>query len=299
MLLHISSPTVRQVLAFHALYPNWALHVLLSYAIEQYFLEFQEIHRKSICSLILDSGAYTLNKSVWAKRPPNILRAYANFSNLSSKYYDFSFNLDEDFSLHGYDVNMFNQLELEEANLDPVPVIHNINNTDEADRFIDFGYDIIAIGQCQGGRPLKKLERVIERIHNKRVKVHVFGVTKIEPLLKLPIWSCDSSSWVQYVKYGQVLWWNQELVDWNPIECIYFPKEQVEHDSKKGRNYWDYIYRDQFDTYLEQKLGITYDHLTGDESEYYRGLANILFYKEMERYITECHAKVFGFTFDE
>ena len=254
MLLHISSPTVRQVLAFHALYPNWPLHVLLSYAIEQHFEEFQKIHRKSICSLILDSGAYTLNKSKWAKRPQNILRAYANTSELSSKYYDFIFNLDEDFSLHGYDVNMFNQIELEEANLDPVPVLHNIDNMDEARRFIDLGYDIVAIGQCQGGRPIRKLHHVINTLHDNGVKVHLFGVTKLEPLMKLPVWSCDSSSWVQYVKYGQVMWWNEELVDWDPIERIYFPDKQVDHDPKKGRNYWRYRYKDQFDTYLDPFL---------------------------------------------
>ena len=299
MLLHISSPTVKQVLAFHALFPNWPLNVLLSYAIEKYFQDFQEIHRKKICSLILDSGAYTLNKSKWAKRPPNILRAYANTSELSSKYYDFIFNLDEDFSLHGYDVNMFNQIELEEANLDPVPVIHNINNTDEARRFIDLGYDIVAIGQCQGGRPIKKLRRIVNMLHDSKVKVHLFGVTKLEPLMKLPVWSCDSSSWVQYVKYGQVMWWNEELVDWDPIERIYFPDKQVDHDPRKGRNYWDYSYKAQFDTYLDQKLGITHDHLTGGDSEHYRGLVNILFFKEMERYVTEFHTKVCGYVFDE
>lgn len=298
MLLHISSPTVRQVLEFHARYPNWPLHVLLSYAIEKHFQEFQELHRKSICSLILDSGAYTLNKSAWVKRPPNILRAYANFSELASKYYDFIFNLDEDFTLHGYDVNMFNQLELEESKLDPVPVIHNLDN-DEVDRFINLGYDLIAIGQCQGGRPFGKLKRVVEKCYDKNIKVHLFGVTELEPLMKLPIWSCDSSSWAQYVKYGQIMWWNSELVDWNPIECIYFPKEQVEHDPSKGRNYWDYIYKDQFDQYLATNLGITYDHLIGQEKELYRSMVNILFYKEMERYITEYHQKVHGYTFDE
>lgn len=297
MLLHISSPTVRQVLEFHARFPKWPLNVLLSFAIEQHFQEFQEMHRNKICSLILDSGAYTLNKSIWVKRPPNILRAYTNFSELASKYYDFIFNLDEDFTLHGYDINMFNQIELEESNIDPIPVIHNLDNN-EADRFIDLGYDLVAIGQCEGGRPFKKLDRVVNKLHAKNVKVHLFGVTEIEALAKLPIWSCDSSSWAQYVKYGQVMWWNSELIDWNPIECIYFPKHQINHDPRKGRNYWDYIYQDQFNKYLETNLGITIDNLIGDDKEHYRSLVNILFYKEMERYITEYHRDN-GFTFDE
>ncbi|UJX39273.1 hypothetical protein K9F62_11080 [Desulfovibrio sp. JY] len=298
MLLHISSPTVKQVLAFHALYPDWPLNVLLSYAIEQHFQEFQELYRKNICSLILDSGAYTLNKSSWAKRPKDILRGYANFSEFSSKYYDFIFNLDEDFTLHGYDVNMFNQIELEEANLDPVPVVHNLDN-DEPDRFIDLGYDLVAIGQCEGGRPFKKLKRVVNKFYENNIKVHLFGVTEIELLDKLPIWSCDSSSWAQYVKYGQVMWWNSELVDWNPMEVLYFPKRQVEHDASRGSNYWDYIYQEQFDHYIEKNLGLTVDHLLGSNKEYYRGLVNILFFKEMERYITERHENVHGFFFDE
>ena len=79
MLLHISSPSIAQVLAFHSLHPELPLNVLLSYAVEQPFDDFQEVHRDKIGSLILDSGAYTLNKSKWAKRPKNILTAYANF----------------------------------------------------------------------------------------------------------------------------------------------------------------------------------------------------------------------------
>jgi len=96
------------------------LNVLLTFAKQQDFNDFQVLHRNKIESLILDSGAYTLNKSAWAKRPKNILQAYGNFCKLASKYYNFLFNLDEDFTHHGYDTNMFNQLELETAGLSPV-----------------------------------------------------------------------------------------------------------------------------------------------------------------------------------
>ena len=299
MRVHISSPTIKQILAFHSLHPEMLLNVLLTFAKQQDFNEFQVLHRNKIESLILDSGAYTLNKSAWAKRPKNILQAYGNFCKLASKYYNFLFNLDEDFTHHGYDTNMFNQLELETAGLSPVPVVHNLEN-DEIDRLMDLGYDPIAIGQCQGGRPFSKLKPAVEKIYaDGKRKVHLFGVTELDILRELPIWSCDSSSWAQYVQYGQVMWWNAQLDDWNPIEVVYFPKYQVEHDPSKGRNYWDYIYRDQFDQYIETNLGITIDHLLGRNKVHYRALVNILFFKEMERRVTEYHQQVKGFSFPE
>lgn len=216
MLLHISSPTIEQVLAFHALHPKKPLNVLLSFAAPKIeFEEFQKLHRQKICSLILDSGAYTLNKSVWAKRPKDILKAYANFCKRSSKYYDFSFNLDENFSTHGFDTNMYNQIDLEEVELTPVPVAHNLDTKigSEINRLIKMNYDLIAIGQCQDGRPFSKLKPAIHTIYDDgKRNVHLFGVTELNILQELPIWSCDSSSWVKYVKFGQVMWWNDANV---------------------------------------------------------------------------------------
>ncbi|MHC1790224.1 hypothetical protein [Solidesulfovibrio sp.] len=303
MLLHISSPTIEQVLAFHALHPKRPLNVLLSFAAQKVeFEEFQKLHRKNVCSLILDSGAYTLNKSAWAKRPKNILQAYANFCKRSSKYYDFLFNLDEDFSIHGFDANMYNQLDLEEDELTPISVAHNLDTKKggEIDRLIKMNYDLIAIGQCQDGRPFSKLKPAVHTIYEggKR-NVHLFGVTELNILQELPIWSCDSSSWAKYVKFGQVMWWNDANADWNPWETIYFPKKQVEHDPSKGRNYWDYRFKDEFDQYINTNLNITIDDLIGGKKELYRGLVNIFFFKEMERRVTEYHRDVKKFVFPE
>ena len=298
MLLHISSPSIAQVLAFHDLHPELSLNVLLSYAVEQPFDDFQEVHRDKIGSLILDSGAYTLNKSKWARRPKDTLTAYTHFCSLTSPYYNFYFNLDENFTLHGFDENMYNQLGLEAAGLEPVSVVHNFYNG-EIERLINYGYDIIAIGQCEHGRSFRQLESAVNRIHGAGRKVHLFGVTEIGILQDLPIWSCDSSSWSQYVKYGQVMWWNDANKDWNPYDILYFPKTEREHDASKGKNYWDYRFREEFDAYIGQNLGITIDHLLGSERAFYRSLVNILFYKEMELRITAYHRDVKGFVFPD
>ena len=298
MLLHISSPLIAHVLAFHKLFPKLLLNVLLSYALELSFDDFQEVHRDKIGSLILDSGAYTLNKSKWAKKPKDILTAYAHFCSLTSPYYNFLFNLDENFTSRGFDENMYNQLDLEAAGLEPVPVVHNLYNG-EIERLIDYGYDIIAIGQCEQGRNFRQLESAVKRIHGAQRKVHLFGVTELGVLQDLPIWSCDSSSWSQYVKYGQVMWWNDANKDWNPYDILYFPKTESEHEASKGKNYWDYRFRDEFDAYISKNLNITIDDLIGHEKVLNRSLVNILFYKEMEMRVTAYHRDVKGFVFQE
>jgi hypothetical protein len=298
MLLHISSPLIAHVLAFHKLFPELLLNVLLSYALKLSFNDFQVLHRDIIGSLILDSGAYTLNKSKWAEQPNDILQAYTHFCSLTSPYYNFLFNLDADFTLHGFDENMNNQFALEAAGLKPVPVVHNFYNG-EIERLIDYGYDIIAIGQCEHGRSFSQLESAVNRIHGAERKVHLFGVTERAILQELPIWSCDSSSWAQYVIYGQVMWWNDANKNWNPYDILYFPDDQSEHDASKGKNYWDYRFRDEFDAYIGKNLNITIDNLLGSERVLYRSLVNILFYKEMEMRVTAYHRDVKGFVFKE
>ena len=298
MLLHISSPSIEQILAFHALHPKKPLNVLLTYAKQQHFNDFQVLHRNKICSLILDSGAYTLNKSKWAGRPENLLREYAVFSNYTSCYYDFIFNLDENFTSRGYEENMLNQFDLENRGLDPVPVVHNLFNG-EIERLIEMDYDIIAIGQCENGRSFKQLESAVNRIHGADRKTHLFGVTEYEILRDLPVWSCDSSSWAQYVQYGQVMWWNDDNEDWSPWDVLYFPKLQEEHDPTKGKNYFDYAFKDDLDAYIWNNLRLTVDDLLGVHKVLNRSLVNIYFYKEMEMRLTAHHQDVKGFIFPD
>lgn len=298
MLLHISSPSIEQLLAFRVLQPDKPLNVLLTYAKKQHFNDFQVLHRNKICSLILDSGAYTLNRSEWARRPKNLLKEYAVFSRYTSRYYDFIFNLDENFTSRGYEENMMNQFELEDIGLDPVPVVHNLFNG-EIERLIDLGYEIIAIGQCENGRSFKQLESAVNRIHSAGRKVHLFGITEYQILRDLPVWSCDSSSWAQYVQYGQVMWWNDANKDWAPWDVLYFPKRQEKHDPKKGKNYFDYAFKDEFDAYIWKNLGLTVDDLLGEQKVMNRSLINIFFYKEMELRITAHHRDVMGFIFPD
>lgn len=298
MLLHISSPSIEQVVAFHALHPDKPLNVLLTFAKLQHFDDFQVVNRRKICSLVLDSSAYTSNNSEWERRPKNLLGSYGTFAVYAGRYYDFIFNLDENFTPHGYEENMLNQFDLEEKGLDPVPVVHNLFNG-EIERLIELGYDIIAIGQCQNGRSFRQLESAVNRIHDAGRKVHLFGITEVGILQDLPVWSCDSSSWAQYVKYGQVMWWNDANKDWSPWDVLYFSKKQVEHDPSKGKNYFEYQFSEEFDRYIWDNLKITIDDLLGDRKEHYRALVNILFYKEMEMRITAYHRDVMGFVFPE
>ena len=80
---------------------------------------------------------------------------------------------------------------------------------------------------------------------------------------------------------------------------MYFSKGQVDHDYSKGKNYNNYRYQDEFDKYIMKNLGITYNHLIGEERVFHRAMMNIWFYKEMEMRITAYHRNVMGFVFPE
>jgi hypothetical protein len=78
------------------------LNVLLSFGRrDQAKYDFFVTHRDKVNSIMLDSGAYTVN---WAERiPPTLtLEHYRNYAQLYGQYVEFLFNFDSDFSEDGH-----------------------------------------------------------------------------------------------------------------------------------------------------------------------------------------------------
>lgn len=104
-----------------------------------------------------------------------------------------------------------NQMTMERLGATPLPCFH----FGEDDRYLDWyvkRYPYITIGGLVGkSNPdvIKWLDRIWERYlldgsGKPKLKVHAFGVTRIDLMERYPWHSVDSSSWIQYAVYGHI-----------------------------------------------------------------------------------------------
>lgn len=104
-----------------------------------------------------------------------------------------------------------NQLIMEELGATPLPCFH----FGEDDKFLEWyvaRYPYITIGGLvgkSGNDVIQWLDRIWEKYlldgsGKPRIKVHAFGVTRIELMERYPWFSVDSSSWIQYAVYGHI-----------------------------------------------------------------------------------------------
>lgn len=104
-----------------------------------------------------------------------------------------------------------NQLTMERMGACPLPCFH----FGEDDRYLEWyikRYPYITIGGLVGkSNPdvINWLDRIWEKhildgSGKPRLKVHAFGVTRIELMERYPWHSVDSSSWIQYAVYGHI-----------------------------------------------------------------------------------------------
>ena len=234
-------------------------------------------HRGKINSVILDSGTYTLN---FAKNPGiNIsIDTYESYLLAFGQDYDFYFNFDSDFSKDGFTINNGHQRRLEGAGLKPVPVIHDIYGR-EVEYYIDRGHEIVAVGVSE--RAIDPLYMLTDRLYKAGVKVHLFGTSKYEYLTKLPIWSCDSTTWTKAGAYGSILYWNPHKRDINKTDQIYLEK-YMHTDGKSRIHFSTYAFRGDLESYLAETLGITYQDFYGSDGQFFIRLVNLDFFVRME-----------------
>jgi len=107
-----------------------------------------------------------------------------------------------------------NLKRLEEYGLKPVPVVHYRANIDIwLRRYIEEGYPLIGLGGLVGSITDDNCRAWIDRCFDficqgnghPIVKIHGFGVTSHEYLLRYPWYSVDSTTWVKHAAYGHIL----------------------------------------------------------------------------------------------
>lgn len=110
-----------------------------------------------------------------------------------------------------YDVQRY--LE-DEWDLRPLPVVHYGTDLKYLQRYIEEGHDYIAIGGL--GQEItisvyrEWADRVFDYICDKKtrlpqIKIHGFALTSHKLMTRYPWYSIDSTSWIQYAAFGQII----------------------------------------------------------------------------------------------
>jgi hypothetical protein len=288
MRIYHAAMKLQVLLKYHELFPHKKLNILRSYGLpSSENRNFMETHRDKIGSLILDSGTWTLNNPAAGKSGFKVtLGGYLNYAKQCAPLFDFIFNFDSDFSEKGFATNLENQKRLEDAGLNPVPVIHDIYG-EEIDYYIDQDYPCVALGSFQI-TSLDTLKWVVEKIHAAALKVHLFGTSRFDYIAKVPVFSCDSTTWVQTGAFGCLFYWNPDKSEENKTDKIYL-EEYLPSKSKREVTFSDYFYREELEAYLKNTFGISHQDLLGPEGDLYQRLVNLHHLIQLEELVTKMH----------
>jgi hypothetical protein len=155
--------------------------------------------------IFLDSGAY----SAWQQKKQIDLQAYIDFIYNNRQYIEVYANLDD---IEDPEKTWVNQREMEAQGLSPLPVYH----VGEDEKFLKMAleYEYFAVGgmALKSGTVRESQFDMVFRIicpksnyYKPTHKIHGFGLAAPNLMLSYPWYSVDTTSWVQYGRYGLIL----------------------------------------------------------------------------------------------
>jgi len=163
------------------------------------------VQSKKPIKIFLDSGAY----SAFTQGIKIDIQEYIEFIKKYKRHLEVYANLDV---IKNPDATFRNQLIMEKAGLEPLPVFHFGSDIKWLRRYIDRGHDYIALGVAQNNTT-DKLSPWLDTLFSKYltdsdgmpiIKVHGFAVTNFTVMLRYPWYSVDSTSWIITARTGGV-----------------------------------------------------------------------------------------------
>lgn len=158
-------------------------------------------------TIFLDSGAFTMftkGVSIDLKQYAEFIQRYKHLIHVASSLDAIGRGKEQE----SYD----NFVSLRKFGADVCPVHHARDHDDWLKRYLDEGHEYIFLGGMVAESTVYLrdwLDHVWERYLTNpdgtpRVKVHGFGLTTLELMLKYPWFSVDSTSWVLKSRYGMI-----------------------------------------------------------------------------------------------
>lgn len=286
MILYQASLSLGILKRYHEIFKE-PLNVLLSVALIRGETKgFLMDHRHMVNKIVADSGAWSVAKGV---SDLTIEKVIAYFTEHGGKFDPPGyFNFDTDFGDNGFENNISNQMRMEREGLSPIPVVHNFFD-EEIDYYVGTGrYPWLALGSSQTTN-FGNLKYAVDRIKtwgNPNIKVHWFGGSRFDWLIRTPIASCDTSSWAKQGKYGHIRYWNPHNEDVDKADAIYVGG-WIREQPPGVYHIMEYPWKDELEGYLTATFGLKIRDLWGNDNGSNMQLVNTRFYAELERRINE------------
>lgn len=162
--------------------------------------------KKKKLNIFLDSGAF----SAWAKGEEINLKDYIAFIKKYEKYIEVYANLDV---IGDPKATLKNQKKMEKAGLSPLPCFHYGEDISYLKDYIK-NYEYVSLGgmvPISSADLIKWLDKIFgeyicnTKDHKPKVRVHGFGMTSFDLMLRYPWYSVDSTSWVMTGRFGGVM----------------------------------------------------------------------------------------------
>ncbi|GAB6037746.1 hypothetical protein JCM15519_23050 [Fundidesulfovibrio butyratiphilus] len=296
MKIYLSSLNISVIKELNRINPALKPNVLITFYGLDRPADYTKTYRSMINGLILDCGAFSLNRKklrpeAHAIECDNLFRQYRDYTQRTQNDYDFLFSFDDDFTPNGFDHNLERLMNLEEAGINVVPVIHNLHNH-EIKYFIDAKpkYPLVAIGQCKDDdrENLEVLFEAVDQFYRNGIRVHLFGMTTPKLISHVPAYSCDSKTWVDYATRGKALYHNPASGFLDKEDLIYFPDKQNFSDPGNAVYYKKYKHMDAFLDHIKSKLDLElHDLIAAQTQAMSLSLVNVLYFMELEERITK------------
>lgn len=177
-------------------------------------------------SVLLDSGAFT----AWTKGQPIDLAAYIEFVKRRESDLAGYFALDvipgqpgrlptEDEAKRATEESMRNLDAMMTAGLRPMPIYHEGEPPEVLDWLVGQGHHVIGLGgtASRGRKELIDWMLPLFERHPAQ-RFHGLAVTQAGMVANLPFYSVDSSSWLNFARYGVTA--NQYLLKGRSPECL-------------------------------------------------------------------------------
>ncbi len=280
---------------YKALNPDSEMNILLSYGTRSPdYYDMIDTNRDETDGLILDSGAYTANFASANTYPKIDLDGFISYCKKPTvnQSFDFIFNYDEDFNLDGFETNFRNMRIIEDNGIDVVPVAHDYTGEyfDEIGFYLQSGYKLIALGFSVHKQRDKKnnITNAVYRIYYSGARVHLLGISSYDILADIPVHYCDSSSWAQEGRFGNIIWWNPHMTGQNKTDRIRFLDKEDSHD-RHAHHIGNYKHLDELEFYLKDQLDMTIADLCGHKKDFNRQLVNVHFFVQLQDRVREAH----------
>lgn len=187
--IYLSSFSFDVLKEYRAMFNDSEINVLLSYGTTNSdYYDMIVKNRNLISSLILDSGAFSLNNIEGGDGKPITFEGFIEYCKAFNDKFDFIFNFDSDFSLGGYENNYKNQLKLEQNGINVIPVVHDYlgEETPELDDYLQ-KYELLSLGKSKHKDNKSDLKKTVIKIKQSGKKVHLLGVNAYNRLKDLPV----------------------------------------------------------------------------------------------------------------